>query len=145
MQLSVEALDDLVMLINNRSLEKDKRILLAAAAKAYGHGGEKRVKDLTGMAFSTLRRGRNDAEKELGRSTVGDHVIEIQPQPTVSDKVEQGEKNDDNFAKQCCLLILRLFYMNPYDADKDFYEQFDCRMKKMLRTLEAMTEGSDEE
>ena len=56
-----------------------------------------------------------------------------------------GEKNDDNFAKQCCLLILRLFYMNPYDADKDFYEQFDCRMKKMLRTLEAMTEGSDEE
>ena len=90
MQLSVEALDDLVMLINNRSIEKDKRILLAAAAKAYGHGGEKRVKDLTGMAFSTLRRGRNDAEKELGRSTVGDHVIEIQPQPTVSDKVEQG-------------------------------------------------------
>jgi hypothetical protein len=99
MQLSVEALDDLVMLINNRSLEKDKRIFLAAAAKAYGHGGEKRVKDLTGMAFSTLRRGRNDAEKELGRSTVGDHVIEIQPQPTVSDKVEQGTDESQKTAR----------------------------------------------
>ena len=65
MQLSVEALDDLVMLINNRSLEKDKRILLAAAAKAYGHGGEKRVKDLTGMAFSTLRRGRNEPQCKI--------------------------------------------------------------------------------
>lgn len=51
------------------------------------------------------------------------------------------EKNDDNFAKQCCLLILRLFYMNPYDEHKDFYEQFEGRMTKMLRTLATMTEG----
>ena len=29
------------------------------------------------------------------------------------------EKADDNFSKQCCLLILRLFYMNPYDKDSN--------------------------
>ena len=61
MRLSIEALDDLVLLINNRSPEKDKRILLGAAAKAHGHGGEKRTKDLAGAAFSTLHRGKNDA------------------------------------------------------------------------------------
>ena len=65
MKPSAEALDQLVLLINNRLPEKDKRILLGAAAKVYGHGGEKRVKDLTGMAFSTLHRGKKDAEREL--------------------------------------------------------------------------------
>ena len=99
MQLSVEALDDLVMLINNRSLEKDKRIFLAAAAKAYGHGGEKRVKDLTGMAFSTLRRGKNEAEEELGRSTVGDPLIEIQTEPTVSDKATPASDETQKTAR----------------------------------------------
>jgi len=64
-RVSVEALDDLVLLINNRLQEKDKRILLGAAAKAYGHGGEQRVKNLTGMAFSTLHRGKSDAEESL--------------------------------------------------------------------------------
>ena len=50
------------------------------------------------------------------------------------------EKDDDNFSKQCCLLVLRLFYMNPYDNDRDFYEQFDERMLKMKRTLAALGE-----
>ena len=99
MKLSVEALDDLVLLINNRSFEKDKRILLAAAAKAYGHGGEKRVKDLTGMAFSTLRRGRNDAEEELGQSTVGEPLIAIQTQPTVSDKAAPASDESQKTAR----------------------------------------------
>ncbi len=36
MQIPIEALDNLVLLINNRSQEKDRRILLGAAAKAYG-------------------------------------------------------------------------------------------------------------
>jgi hypothetical protein len=51
--------------------EKDRRILLGAAAKAYGHGGETRIKNLTGMAYSTLHRGINDAEEALSRT---DHV-----------------------------------------------------------------------
>ncbi len=46
------------------------------------------------------------------------------------------EKNDDIFSKQCCLLILRLFYMSPYDCDRDFYEQFEERMVKMKRGIE---------
>jgi len=45
------------------------------------------------------------------------------------------EKKDDTFAKQCCLLILRLFYMNPYDVNRDFYEQFAERMTKMKLAL----------
>ena len=50
------------------------------------------------------------------------------------------EKADDNFSKQCCLLILRLFYMNPYDKDRDFYQQFDERLIKMKRSFAALGE-----
>lgn len=46
------------------------------------------------------------------------------------------ERNDDNFSKQCCLLILRLFYMNPYDCNRDFYEQFEERMTKLKKGIE---------
>ena len=74
MQLSIEALDNFVLLINNRSLEKDRRILLGFAKKAYGRGGEQWVKDFTGVAFSTLYRGKSDTEEVLkeGESVEGD-------------------------------------------------------------------------
>lgn len=48
------------------------------------------------------------------------------------------EKDDDNFSKQCCLLILRLFYMKPYDYEEDFYEQFETRMLKLKRTVPGL-------
>ncbi len=51
------------------------------------------------------------------------------------------EKRDDNFSKQCCLLILRLFYMNPYDYDRDFYEQFEERMLKMKKAMSGLLNG----
>ena len=54
----------------------------------------------------------------------------------VENKMKQ--KDDINYSKQCCLLILRLFYMNSYDNDRDFYVQFEERMTKMLRTLAAL-------
>ena len=64
MNVSVEKLDELVLLINKLSPEKSRRILLSAAAEAYGHGGKRRVKELTGIAYSTMRRGLADAEAE---------------------------------------------------------------------------------
>ncbi|MBQ7775657.1 MAG: YkgJ family cysteine cluster protein [Lachnospiraceae bacterium] len=36
---------------------------------------------------------------------------------------------DENFAKQCCMLILQAFYMKKYDLSKDFYEQFAERLE----------------
>lgn len=59
----------------------------------------------------------------------------------VENKMKQ--KDDINYSKQCCLLILRLFYMNPYDNDRDFYEQFEERMTKMLRTLAILEKDTD--
>ena len=92
MEASIQALDNLVMQINNRLPEKDKRILLGAAAKVYGHGGEKRVKDLTGVAFSTLHRGKNDAERELtpaGSTTVISKTATDAGQDTISPSDEK--------------------------------------------------------
>lgn len=63
--LSVVELDNLVLLMNKRLQEKDKRILLGAAVKVYGHGGSSRIKELTGIALSTLHRGKDEAEHEL--------------------------------------------------------------------------------
>ena len=89
MQLSIEALDDLVLLINNRSQEKDRRILLGAAAKAYGRGGEQRVKDLTGVAFSTLHRGKSDAEEAL------------KDEESIEEDVAQSTPADENSSMPC--------------------------------------------
>ena len=91
MKLSVEALDDLVMLINKRLPEKDKRILLGAAAVVYGHGGELRIKNLTGMAFSTLHRGRNDATAALENKGYNDSSIvqAIEPANTCTESQDE--------------------------------------------------------
>lgn len=36
---------------------------------------------------------------------------------------------DEDFSKQCCMLILQAFYLKPYDLSKDFYEQFEERLQ----------------
>lgn len=36
---------------------------------------------------------------------------------------------DEEFAKQCCMLILQAFYIKPYDYNRDFYEQFEERLQ----------------
>ena len=40
-----------------------------------------------------------------------------------------AKESDENFSKQCCMLILQAFYMRPYNMERDFYEQFAERMK----------------
>lgn len=65
-------LDELVLLINQLSNEKQKRILLASAAKVYGHGGIGRIKELTGIAYSTIHRGSMELENG---STIADNRI----------------------------------------------------------------------
>lgn len=82
-------LDELVLLINQMSNEKQKRILLTSAAKVYGHGGIGRIKELTGIAYSTIHRGSLELENisiitderirraGAGRKTVLEHNPEI--------------------------------------------------------------------
>lgn len=36
---------------------------------------------------------------------------------------------DEEFSKQCCMLILQAFYVKSYDLSKDFYEQFEERLQ----------------
>lgn len=45
----------------------------------------------------------------------------------VEEQIRQTD--DDNFSKQCCMLILQVFYIKPYDFSKDFYEQFEERLQ----------------
>lgn len=45
---------------------------------------------------------------------------------------------DSETAKQLNLLLLRSFYLTPYSAEQDFYEQFQARMEGQERVLLSM-------
>lgn len=64
--VDVSKLDELILLISNSVDEKQKRILLGKATEVYGRGGAAHVKELTGVAFSTLHSGNIEANSEEG-------------------------------------------------------------------------------
>lgn len=64
--VDVSKLDELILLISNSVDEKQKRILLGKATEVYGRGGATHVKELTGVAFSTLHSGNIEANSEEG-------------------------------------------------------------------------------
>lgn len=53
----------------------------------------------------------------------------------VEEKIKNAE--DEEFGKQCCMLILQAFYIKPYDYTRDFYDQYEERMQmcQFLKTL----------
>ena len=42
---------------------------------------------------------------------------------------------DEEYSKQCCMLILQAFYMKKYDDTRDFYEQFEERYRVVKEAL----------
>lgn len=66
LNVDVSKLDELILLISNSVDEKQKRILLGKATEVYGRGGATHVKELTGVAFSTLHSGNIEANSEEG-------------------------------------------------------------------------------
>ncbi len=62
--VDVNPFDELVLLINNLSDEKSKRILLSKAADVYGYGGKAHIVALTGTSYPTLIAGQVDSEDE---------------------------------------------------------------------------------
>ena len=59
--VDVNPFDELVVLINNLSDEKSKRILLSKAAEVYGYGGKAHIVALTGTTYPTLNAGKADS------------------------------------------------------------------------------------
>lgn len=45
------------------------------------------------------------------------------------------EKADDELIKKITMQILQYFYMEPFDKERDFYEQFDVRLVQMKKLL----------
>ena len=62
--VDVSHFDELVLLINNMSDEKCKRILLSKAAEVYGYGGKAHIIALTNTTYPTLNAGEVDANDE---------------------------------------------------------------------------------
>ncbi len=70
--LNINELDNLVLLINKSSNEKERRVLLNGVAKVYGYGGLGRIKRLTDIAYPTLKSGSDvdDAKNNLEDSRI---------------------------------------------------------------------------
>lgn len=47
------------------------------------------------------------------------------------------EAEEEDFAKNLNLFVLRTFFLEPYDKTEDFYPQFEARMERAERVLEA--------
>ena len=62
--VDVNPFDELVVLINNLSDEKSKRILLSKAAQVYGYGGKAHIIALTGITYPTLNAGEIDSAND---------------------------------------------------------------------------------
>lgn len=90
MQVDISKLDELILLISNSVDERQKRILLGKATEVYGRGGATHIKELTGVAFSTLHSGNIEATREeemvtggrirregAGRKTIVEHHPEV--------------------------------------------------------------------
>ena len=46
-----------------------------------------------------------------------------------------ADTQDENMVKTITMFLLNTFYVNPYDVEKDFYEQFYERMNKIKSAL----------
>ena len=79
--------------ISNSVDEKQKRILLGKATEVYGRGGATHVKELTGVAFSTLHSGNIEANSEEG--------IVSNPYRAVAKKLIKNLKRPKSIAKIC--------------------------------------------
>ncbi len=43
----------------------------------------------------------------------------------------EGQGFDEEKAKEISMILLKSFYLNPYEGGTDFYEQFDLRLKEI--------------
>lgn len=50
----------------------------------------------------------------------------------LSEKAEKtaAQFQEESAVKNVCMFILKTFYLTPYKAEADFYEQFEERLKK---------------
>ena len=88
-------LDELVLLINKDPSEDKRRKYLAKIVEVYGRGGAARVHSLTGVALSTLRRGRKDNQSKedlpknrMRRTGAGRKSVESL-HPEITEKLER--------------------------------------------------------
>lgn len=55
---------------------------------------------------------------------------------------EMDRRQEDAFRKECNMLLLQMFYLLPYEAEADFYSQFQARYDKIRSALTVKAEES---
>lgn len=126
--LDISELDNLVLLINKLPNEKERRVLLKGAAKVYGYGGLGRVKRLTNIAYSTLKKG---SDVNAARNSLEDRHIR---QPGGGRK--KATTNNPAIKQHIAEIIDGYELGNP-ENDRDHRVGRAMSLRKIAATLES--------
>ncbi|SEQ78685.1 hypothetical protein SAMN02910369_02420 [Lachnospiraceae bacterium NE2001] len=99
----------------------------------------KRVTEIKEMAGFEIKRIEGLEEKDLLGHAIATGEAEIYEEKGADDyrrdKLEELAEEAELRVKEIMKTVLRIFYMEGYNTEADFYEQFDARMKQCLAEL----------
>ena len=73
--------------------EQQRRWYVALESKKVGHGGDKVLSEITGLAVETIRRGRRELDGELAERPTEGSRLPGGGQPSVEKKTQPSSNN----------------------------------------------------
>jgi len=73
--------------------EQQRRWYVALESKKIGHGGDKRLSEITGMDVETIRRGRRELDEDLASRSPDRTRAVGGGQPTVEKKTRRSRRH----------------------------------------------------
>ncbi len=99
----------------------------------------KRICEIREMAGFEVKRLEGLEEKDLTDHATATGEAEVYEEKGAelyrTDKIEEINEESEYRVKEIMKTVLRIFFMDKYDTDSDFYSQFDGRMKQCLKEL----------
>ena len=103
----------------------------------------KKVEELRTMTGFEVKRLKELDEKNLEEysQAIDDHerYDELGCEEYRSAKCEEMQEDSEDRIKDIMKECLSIFFMQPYDTEKDFYEQFESRMKTGIKRLRELS------
>jgi len=102
----------------------------------------KRIRELQEMAGFEVKRLEGLDEKNLMDHATATGEAEIYEEKGAelyrTEKIEEINEEAEYRVKEIMKSVLRIFFMDKYDTESDFYKQFDERMKLCLKEIRCI-------
>ena len=106
---------------------------VSAACFHWGAFMKMEVSSIFSRFMSAKRKTGRMAETEAAQNLLAEPCIGTLEEQEIQEKNRAAAAAERE--KRRNLLIMKLFYLLPYDGEKDFYEQFEKRMQMAERSL----------